>query len=588
MTSQKVPLKNYFLLLALVFVAYSNTCGNQFVWDDTKLIAENLKIQDLRYIPLYFTHDYFDRPTAPSPSGLAQQYWRPLVLLSFAFDFFFWKYVTRGYHLTNMLLHAMNTMLVMALLLAMPKTRRIAFAASILFALHPLQTNAVSFISGRTDLLATAFILLSCIQFTRYASERGGGCGNLIGTALFFALSLMAKETALVTPILLLLLGLFMDKLSCRRIVLTMTVSTLVIGIYLGLRSTLDLPLGDLRAAARHISLPSLLASAESFIFYGRLYLFPVALHSDRFLPLPQLLDMKAWSCAALLLTAITVTGRSLLKGGEGGFFLSWFFVALLPVSNVIPIYPGVATTQIYWGEQFMYLPSIGLSAAAAYFFYLILEYAGRRRDALFACAGAILSLFGILTYSHNEYWRNEETFYARTLHFSPDNPRMLLNLGMYYFREQRYPEAQSLLLSSLQKNPGWAICHNGLGAIYAMEGRTDDARREFLKAAELDPLLAAAHFNLGMLSNDPEEAAAHYLRAIKASPLYMAPRIHLAVIREKQGKVEEAIRILDAAILLDPSSVEARMLREKFNSRKAAASDVTQPAPVPSGRMMP
>jgi len=551
--------KQCVILIALVFIVYSNTFDNSFVWDDTKLIQENIKVHYLRYIPQFFTRDYFDRATAPSHSGLAQQYWRPLVLLSFSTDFLFWGQNPLGYHLTSIMFHALNAMLVLIVLSMVPKTRPVAWYASLVFALHPLNTNAVAFISGRTDLLATTFFLLGCIFFLCHITMQKSGFLTIPGLALCLALSLMAKESLMAAPLLLIFLGACAAPPPRRRVAEALFTSLVVLAIFFLYRALADLPLGDWRTALRYVSIRTLLAAAESIILYGRLFLLPIGLYLDRFLSLPSPMAPGALSLAFLLLAVTLMAIRSFTRGNPHGFFFLWFASALLPVSNIIPIYPGLAATQLYIGEQLLYLPSIGLSGLLAVIWLTAVNRQGTMAPLARTAGASVLILFGILTYAHNEYWQNDLTFYEQTVRRSPRSSRMLLNLGVSYAHQRRYDDAVKMISRSLAYNPRWAIAHNGLGVVYAMMGNADDARREFRRAIECDPMLAAAHYNLGMAAADMAEAAGHYRRAIELSPLYTAARIKLAAAYSAQGETDNALRILNEALAYDPHSFEAR-----------------------------
>ena len=546
-------------LIALVFIVYSNTFDNSFVWDDAKLIQENIKVQYLKYIPQFFTRDYFDRATAPSHSGLSQQYWRPLVLLSFSADFFFWGRNPLGYHLTSIIVHALNAILVLTVLSMIPKTRPVAWYASLLFALHPLNTNAVAFISGRTDLLAAAFFLLGCVFFLRHITTQRSGYLTIPWLALCLAASLMAKESLMAGPLLLILLGVCAAPPSRRRFAEALFASLAVLAVFFLYRALADLPLGDWHTALRTISIRTILAAAESVILYGRLFLLPLALHLDRFLSVPSPMAPGALSLAFLLFAVSLMAIRSFARGNPQGFFLLWFACALLPVSNIIPIYPGIASAQIYIGEQLLYLPSIGLSGILASLWLAALNRQGTMAPLARTAGASVLILFGILTYAHNEYWQNEPTFYEQTVRRSPGSHRMLLNLGLCYAQQQRYDDAVNMISRSLEQNPRWAIAHNGLGVVYAMMGNADGARREFRLAAELDSMLAAAQYNLGMTAANMAEATGHYRRAIKVSPLYTAARIKLAAAYNAQGETDNALRILNEALAYDSRSFEAR-----------------------------
>ncbi len=547
----------------LIFIVYSNTFDNDFVWDDIKLIRENVKVHYLKYIPLHFTQCFFGPKPATSQTGQIH-YWRPLTLISFNIDFFFWGHDPLGYHLTNILIHSLNAILVLLLLRALTITRPIAFYSALIFAIHPVQTNAVSYISGRTDLLAAAFFLLACVFFMRYISREKAAPINILWLALCLALSVMAKEATLIAPLLLLLLGLFTERAIKRRVCLSVLTAVVAVASLTILRPLLGIPIGDWRSAITETSAMSLLAAAESLVLYARLFLLPVGLHMERFLSLPSARDPQALLCASIFALALFLAIRGLLRRRLEGFLFFWSLIALLPASNIVPLYPSIAKKQIFMGEQFLYLPSVGLSAAAALLLYNSINWSKSLSSTILGIGLVALTLLGILTYTHNEYWRDRLTFYEETIRHYPGSSRMRLNLGLSYAEQERYEEALKMILPTIRENPLCSTCHFALGKVYYELGNYAEAKREFMEAVELEPLLAIGHNNLGVIAmrnGDIEGAAIHYRAALKTDPFDINIRINLAAAYRKQGKTDLAVTELREALAVDPRSIRARYI---------------------------
>jgi tetratricopeptide (TPR) repeat protein len=571
--------KRILILVCLTFVVYSSSMGNSFVWDDVTLIEENVSVHYLKYIPSYFTHYFFPSRAAPVQGGQIH-YWRPLTILSFAVDFSFWRNDPLGYHLTNFFIHTLNALLVMLIFYSLPKTRSIAFIASLIFALHPLQTNAVAYISGRTDLLAAFFFLLGCILFLRFITAQKPLPFILLGFSLCLALSLMAKEAILMAPFLLLVLGIFADRPDRSRLAASLLTAVAVLTAYVAYRSLAHLGMGDWRSAIGQVSARSLLAAAESVILYGRLFILPVDLHMERFLSL-QPADIPAvFFAASVVLFALTAVIRAFSRRETWALLALWFFVALLPVSNLVPLYPGIAHEQIFLGEQLLYLPSVGLSALLAFFLRVSVSSAGGTRQTVRLLGIALLSLFGVLAYAHTNYWKDTFTFYEQTYRHYPGSLRMRLNLGMCYVERERYADAIEMILPTIEKNPRCATCHFALGRAYYGLGKIAEARREFLTSVECDPLLAIAHNNLGVIAlkeGDTEKAIVHYTNAVNAAPLNPDMRTNLAFAYIRRGDTEKAVSTLREALSIDPRSFRALLLLAKTyaaqgRTEKAAA----------------
>ncbi|MCX6356604.1 MAG: hypothetical protein NT045_01790 [Candidatus Aureabacteria bacterium] len=444
-------------LIVLVVTLYSNTLDNDFVWDDGELIVQNYPLHHARYLPSLLTRSFFDRP-AGELDPCDYPYWRPLTLLSLALDYRIWGADPFGYHLTNIALHVLNCVLVLTLWSALFPPFAVAAGAALIFAVHPLQTNAVAYISGRTDLIATAFLLLASLCCLRYM--RAAGRGALAGMLLCVWLSLMAKESALAAPLFFLCLG-ALDRAMPRRTVSAACLSLLPIAVYIICRSLFHLSVASWGSALRSISPSTICAAAEGILVYARLLVFPVGLHMERFLDIPSPQGARAFFSMVLVITVICVALGSVVRGrGRDGarrpVFSLLFFAGLalfLPVSNILPLYPAFARTQLYLGEQFLYLPLVHEA----------------------------LRLLGIV---------------ARQ---NPSSALVHLNMGNVYHLKGALDSARGELNLARRLNPSSATILDALGLLDQSEGRTDNAILLHREAVALDPRHIGARINLAL-----------------------------------------------------------------------------------------
>jgi Flp pilus assembly protein TadD len=620
-----MPLRAQVIMLALLAgIIYSNTLDNEFVWDDVYLISRNVNVHHLRYVPRHFISPFFGDTNDPTAVNRGS-YWRPLTMLSFNLDYALWRNNPAGYHLTNLLLHSFNAVLVLLLFRAIPRTRHAAFPAALLFTCHPIQTNIVAYISGRTYLLAALFLLLGCLILARRLAwpgdARGAGCiVTACAVGACGALAMLSVEVALTAPLLILITGALAGRLLARPTVHAVLASAVsVCGAFI-CRMLIGIP----SPVVNSLSPRTFLAAAESLIVYIRLLFLPVGLHMERFTPVPPLSDPGALMSTGLLILLTLMTMRAFFRrdGAPGPLLWCWAFTAFFPASNIIPIYPAIADRQIFIGEHFLYVPLIGISAAFACAWESL---RARWREALIPCeaggirgalrpsgsgckaalrlpcdgggnradlqppygmsrtlpmAGgiAVLALFSVLTYAHNEYWRDEDTFYSLTLAKSPESVRMNINLGILKAREGDYEESLRLLLAVAAQNPRSAVAHVNLGQTYRAMERFDDARKEFLAAQRSSPGSPDVLSALGALSmaeGKHEDAVSYFSKAVAASPLSPGAHVSLAAAYLSQNKAVDAERVLRGALMVDPGSFEARMLLgmcyEKLGRMEAA-----------------
>jgi len=186
------------LLFVLTIVIYSNSLGGEFVYDDEYFIVKNIHVRNLENIPSFFVN-----PSAAADAELAQDVYRPLTTISYAFDYHLWGLNTFWYHLENVLLHALNAVLLFILLQLILENGLVALLASLLFACHPVQTEAVAWISGRSSVLFMFFYLASFICYALFMKKRKKM--YLVLSLALFLKSLFSKEMAVSLPFLLVL-----------------------------------------------------------------------------------------------------------------------------------------------------------------------------------------------------------------------------------------------------------------------------------------------------------------------------------------------------------------------------------------------
>jgi Tfp pilus assembly protein PilF len=601
----------YLIVALLVGAVYANTLGHGFVWDDPHLITRNVDTHRLRSIPLHFASEFLEG-RRPGETGPVNAYWRPVVLVTLTLDHALWGLAPAGYHLTNVLLHALNAALVFLLFRTIPRTRAAAFPAAILFACHPLQTNAVAYISGRTDLLAALFVLLGCILLARrLALPAPSGAGGASACAVGFctALAAMSKESAFAAPLLLLLTG----ALSAPppdggdpppapgrggAILRLAGASAAALCLVLVCRRLAGLP----SPATAPPSLPVVLAAAKSIFVYAALVVFPVGLHMERFLPVPALPTPATLLPAAALLLAAFVVARALLRRGTSPvpLLLCWALAALLPAGNLLPLYPAYADREIFIGEQFLYLPLAGVSGAIACAWVSLLGGGAFRRlrntpphraDESAHCEGdvqpgngdkrragdgtaartawraggvAALLLLSALARLHNDYWRDAATFYSETVARGSHSERMLINLGLIRAVEGRCEESERILRNVAARNPRSLLARLSLAHTYLWIHRPDKARAEIEESARIAPgspeVLAASGLLL-LEEGRPHDAVRDLSAAVAAAPRDPALGVKLASACLAAGEPERAERAVREALAVDPTSFEARML---------------------------
>jgi len=245
------------IIIALGLVLYLSVLDAPFIYDDFHLVVNNYLITSFQYIPKVFK-DVFDFGSTGLPA-------RPLQIISYMLDYKIWGFNPWGYHFTNIIIHIVNSLLIYILSLFFVKVRKEAFLTALLFVIHPINTNAVSYISGRADLLAGAFSFISLILFFKFLDNHKNSV--LILSLLSFIAAILSKEIALIVPLLLSIYVVIFYRSYLRYLIYHLAAAI----IYLLLR----LP-GSLAATFIKPALSERLLTAPSLFFrYLKMIFFP-------------------------------------------------------------------------------------------------------------------------------------------------------------------------------------------------------------------------------------------------------------------------------------------------------------------------
>lgn len=528
------------VIAALAVGVFINTLPAGFVWDDSVVVEKNLFIGKARYLPAVFTPAYF---------GLFSELsYRPAATLTYFADAALWGRNPLGYHLTNVLLHALATLLFYGVAAKLLESARGGFVAALVFAVHPVHTEAVDGVFAREDILCAVFYFAAVLFFFSAAGCRGQAAATrLAASSLAFLFALFSKEMALSLPALLLALS-FLPPLSRQRLrprtaLLAVLLYGSVLGLYLCVRFFL---LQNPAEVADRLEPASLLLVPGAVASYLRLVLVPVGLCADRILPAPT-----AWGLAV---SVSTIAGAVLLAALAGRkvpavtIAAAWFFITIAPVSNLFPLRDPIA-------ERFLYLPSAGACMLLA-----IPAVARRRSGCVFAAA--VIAVFSLMTLQRNRVWKDGLSLWTDTVARSPLSVTARNNLALAYAGEGRIHEAIRELERAVELSPRDAESRINLGSLHALAGSRDRAEAELRLAVRLSPASASAHYNLGRLldmAGRPGEAAAEYGAALRIRPCHLEARNNLAALYATEGDYRRARAEWGRVLALDPSNPQAR-----------------------------
>jgi hypothetical protein len=439
------------LVLVAGALLYGNTLANELVWDD-RLTAAAAADDPLAALA---------RPTG--------SYYRPVVMPSFALDAALWGSAPAGFHATNLVCHVAVAWLVGGLAAALGASPGTALASALVFAAHPVQTEAVAYVSGRTDLLCALFVLLGLLAWRRSvrATDRFA-----VACAAAFAFALLSKEAAAAVPLVLLLPGAHPGPAPPRP-VLPLLVAALWWVAWL-------------TAAPSGIALDGvsarLPAVAIAALGHAWLLVWPADLHLERFVAVPGWsvgTTLAAWSAMGAGLLALLLLAR---RAPGGALLLALAALSYAPVSGIVPVYPAIAARALFTAEHFLYLPLVGLVPLA------VGALATRRPPGAPALLIALLLAWGLVVVDRNRDWRSEESIFRDTLRHDPPAARVWFNLGNRALADGRLDEAERLYEAALVREPNDGGTHLNLGVVHQRRGHLADAERHYRAAAASVP----------------------------------------------------------------------------------------------------
>jgi len=543
-------LKKFLLPLCLalaIFAAYAPALRNDFVWDDTALILRDPLIRSWQLIPEAFQHFLFIDAT---PSD----FYRPIQRLTYLTDYAAFVFKPAGYHLSSILFQIGATLALFLLSNELlrgweideRRRRWLAFVAALVWAIHPVHTAAVAYISGRADPLAAMFGFLGLYCGIRVAPTRRANRWLLqIATAALFLLSALSKESGLIFPILL--IAILALRKSWRQIAPASVVLAFVAVSYLSLRIPAEhFPAPRLRPPAPLLVRPIVVARA--FAEYTGLILFPANLHMDRdveshpFGSSDASVRGAAWrelqTLAGIVLLAAAIYWLVRSRKRDPAVFACLVLAALayVPISGAFSLNATIA-------EHWIYLPSAFVFLAAT----IAVSRWGIPVRATASVVALLVILLGARTFLYTLDWKNQRTFLERTIAAGGDSARMLINLASQELHDGQLDSAKKHLDAALEKEPNQPFAVINLAVVAIRKEDYATAREILNRAKDLPVVDAQAHELFGILEikeHDRVELLRFRLASRTGPPNWRIERRYIEAL-DQTGNTAAAIKEL-------------------------------------------
>jgi tetratricopeptide (TPR) repeat protein len=575
------------LLVLLGVIIYANTLDSPFYLDDLDAIRDNSFIR---------MKEISGKSIIDAAVGYGKN--RPVAMLTFAFNYYFGEYNVVGYHLVNIFLHITTGLLLffflrITLTISTQRTvirpafnpitvTSLSFVTALLWLVHPIQTQSVTYIVQRMSSMGAMFYILALILYAkgriaqqqafhdRDAQSNKEGQNQFSKSYYFWfagcflagLLALGSKESTALLPIFIFLYEwyFFQDlsqkwfKRQLKYLVAVVILIGVLAGMYLGFdpskKFTLlrDYALGEFTMGERLLTQTRVVIYYLSLIFYPN----PSRLNLDHDFPLSYTLFNPFTTFLSIItIGALIVLGLYLAKKQRLiSFCIFWFLGNLLIESSVIPL------AIIF--EHRLYLPSMLVILPAVILFYRYLKPAWLTVG--IACV--LVPLCAYWTYERNKTWQDSLAFWADCIKKSPGKARPYANLGVELTNLKRYDEAQLNFEKAIQIGPNLVQAQYNLGLLYERLNDQDKAMEQYRKAIQVSPDFVRAHNNLGVLllkQGETDEALGYFHKVQQLKPNVGETYINIGLTLSKQGKLDAAVVSYNKALQINSNLVKAQ-----------------------------
>lgn len=459
------------IIVLAVFAVYANTIPAQFVWDDQTIVVRNDAIKSFKHIPYVFSNQFAEM------TKYRGNIYRPMQEISYMVDNFLWDMNPGGFHVTNILLQAAAAAALFWLILNISGSAAVAFIAALIFGIHPVNTEAVSYVAGRSDPLYLLFMIIAFNLYIKSAERSGFKAIAYCSLSLVLYLaSVLSRETALFFPLLLLCYEKFAKRKGSSNLLRTIPFFV-VAGCYLFFRLNI-IPL-DQKMLVFSKPETIILTNIRVLYEYIKILIFPFSLHMERVMIVPSRID------SSVVLSFIGILPLCLLfiyvwfKRRHLFFWVLWFIVFMLPHLNIMRL-------NALYAEHWIYAAAIGLYVLLAVFLERLIQN-NRFRSTGYLCLAIIIIYLSSLTITRNFDWLDEPSFYANTSKYTRSG-RLLSNFGVYYEIHGDYDKAIKCHEEAITISPNTPLYHNNIGLVYVKIGEVQKAIDHWKRSLELDP----------------------------------------------------------------------------------------------------
>jgi hypothetical protein len=550
------------LIILVTVIAFYPSLKNGFTnWDDPELLLENDSVKSLSAgnIRNLFQNSY---------AGFGG--YTPLVFMSYALEYHFFRLDPKIFHINNLILHVLNTVLIYFMIFLISRKAWLSFITALLFGIHPLHVEAVAWIQGRKDLLFSFFFLAALISYLLFLRRRDKTKIYYILALALFACSLFSKVTAISFPFVILLLEFFagqkLDRSALRRSAPFFALA----GVFLFLAFiTLKPGSTGIPSPKGHLTyLQNLSLFFYAFVFYISKILLPVRLmarySSDIFqYPLDLVLNIAVFAIGGALIYSVYRRKKEFVTFG------TTFFVLIL-----LPTLPFHFAGQPY-ADRYTYLPLAGILIIISVFFLEFLPNQWPPRRIIHYCTavvfGLVILFLGARTWALSRVWHDSISLWTHVLNNNPQVAVAYANRGQAYIDSGEFKKALADLNAGEALEPQNPNIYNNRAFIYSKTGEYDKALNELNRSLAVSPRFQLGYLNRGILwgrLGEFEKAVQDLSTAIDINKYFYRAYYYRGIAHKELKLFDRALADFKAAYQISPTEA-ARLEIESLAGQK-------------------
>jgi tetratricopeptide (TPR) repeat protein len=567
-------------MVLLCTLIYLNHFENGFHFDDSHVVQNNVYIRNLKNIPLFFT-DGSTSSTLPQ-----NQSYRPVVSTSLAFDYWLGGgYYFFFFHLSSFILFVLQGVLMVFLfnkIFASARHQNLpvvyaALPAVTWYLLHPAIAETVNYVSARSDLQSTFFVVLAFVLFAYSPFWRKTHLYNLP-----VIIGALAKPPAIMfAPLLFFYLLFFEEQLSLPAVfkrqhfkqvlnavkkVLPALICCIALYWFQGKMTPKTWEPGGTSPAQYLIAQPFVI------LHYFAMYFLPIQLSADSdWTLLPTIMDWRFFAGCAFIVVMVLIAFIASRKaaGWPVSFGILWFFIALVPTSSIIPLAEVM-------NDHRMCFPFVGLCLGVSWSLALVVNkywpLLSRYKTALLVLLGITLAGYAYGTFRRNEVWHTEESLWYDVTIKSPANGRGLMNYGLTQMEKGDYATAEVYFTRALKLLPNYFSLHINLGILKGVTNHPEEAERYFKKAMILGATFPDSYVFYGRYLKEQKrypEAIQLFKKALTLSPAYLYNRLLLMDAYQSVENWDALTDLAQSTLRLAPDNPEVLVYINAANKRQ-------------------